>query len=59
MRANEVNLGSHVADTPDVNAADSKCITGPLPELVAQALTYLRMSFLTLKVSRKHGGGRN
>ena len=46
-------------NTPDGNTADSERIAGPLPEQIARALTYLRMSPLTSTVSRKDGGGRH
>ena len=51
-------MGTHEADTPDGSEADSERITGPLPERIARALTYLRVSPLNPTPSRKNGGGR-
>ena len=54
-----IDVASYKHDTPDGNTADSECITGPLPEQIARALTYLRVSPLTPTASRKDGGGRH
>ena len=52
-----IDVASYKHDTPDGNTADSERITGPLPEQIARALMYLRVSPLTPTISRK-GGGR-
>ena len=54
-----IDVASYKHDTPDGNTADSERITGPLPEQIARALTYLRVSPLTPTLSRKDGGGRH
>ena len=54
-----IDVASYKHEVPDGNAADSERITGPLPEQIARALTYLRVSPLTPTVSRKDGGGRH
>ena len=53
-----IDVASYRHDAPDGASADSTRITGPLPEQIARALTYVRVSPLTPTISRKDGGGR-
>ena len=59
MNAGEVDLGSHETDTPDGNAVDWERITGPVPDQVAQALTYLRISPMISTTTRRNGNGHH
>ena len=54
-----VDLASYHHDTPDGNTADSRRVTGPLPEQIAQVLTYFRSSALIPTASRKDWDGRH
>ena len=53
-----VDLAAYHHDTADGNTVDSRRITGPLPEQIAQVLTYFWSSPLIPTASRKDGDGR-
>ena len=53
-----VDLVAYRHDTADGNTADSRRITGPLPEQIGQVLTYFWSSPLIPVVSRKERDGR-
>ena len=53
-----VDMASYKHGAPDGEAADSARIAGPLPEQIARALAYLRVSPLNPTASRKDGWGR-
>ena len=53
-----IDLAVYTHDTPDGNTADSSRFVGPVPEQIAQVVSYLRVSPLTPTVSRKDGDGR-
>ena len=53
-----VDLAAYHHDTADGNTVDSRQITGPLPEQIAQVLTYFGSSPLIPTASRKDGDGR-
>ena len=54
-----VDVAAYRHDTPDGETIDSTRITGPLPEQIAQALTYFRSSALVPTASRKDWDGRH
>ena len=53
-----IDLAAYAHDEPDGNTVDSKRIVGPVPEQIAQALSYIRLSPLVPTLSRKDGEGR-
>lgn len=53
-----IDLALYKHDAPDGNTADSQRIAGPIPEQIAQALSWLRVSPLNPTVSVKSGDGR-
>ena len=53
-----MDLAAYHHDTADGNTVDSRRITGPLPEQIAQVLTYFGSSPLIPTASRKDGDGR-
>ncbi len=54
-----VDLAFYTHDIPHGKTADSKRVTGPLPEQIGQAISWLRISPLNPKVSIKDGDGRH
>ena len=53
-----IDLALYKHDAPDGNTADSQRIAGPIPEQIAQALSWLRVSPLNPTISVKSGDGR-
>ena len=53
-----IDVALYTHDAPDGNTADSQRIVGPIPEQIAQALSWLRISPLNPTVSVKSGDGR-
>ena len=53
-----IDLAAYAHEEPDGNTVDSKRIAGPVPEQIAQALSYIRLSPLVPTLSRKDGEGR-
>ena len=53
-----IDLAAYAHEEPDGNTVDSKRIVGPVPEQIAQALSYIRLSPLVPTLSRKDGEGR-
>ncbi len=53
-----VDLALYKHDEADGNTADAQRIAGPVPDQIAQALTWLRISPLNPTVSVKDGDGR-
>ena len=53
-----IDLAAYAHEDPDGNTIDTKRITGPVPEQIAQALSYIRLSPLVPTLSRKDGEGR-
>lgn len=53
-----IDLAVYTHDTPDGNTADSNRFVGPVPEQIAQVVSYLRVSPLAPTLSRKDGDGR-
>ena len=53
-----IDLAVYTHDTPDGNTADSNRFVGPVPEQIAQVVSYLRVSPLVPTVSRKDRDGR-
>ena len=53
-----IDLALYTHDTPDGNTADTQRMVGPIPEQIAQALSWLRISPLNPTVSVKGGDGR-
>ena len=53
-----VDLAAYRHGTADGNTADSRQVTGPLPEQIGQVLTYFWSSALIPTVSRKERDGR-
>ncbi len=53
-----IDLAVYTHDTPDGNTVDSNRFVGPVPEQIAQVVSYLRVSPLVPTVSRKDGDGR-
>ena len=53
-----IDLAVYTHDTPDGNTVDSNRFVGPVPEQIAQVVSYLRVSPLVPTVSKKDGDGR-
>ena len=53
-----VDLAAYQHDTAAGDSVDSRRVTGPLPDQIAQVLTYFRSSALTPTASRKDWDGR-
>jgi len=53
-----VDLALYTHDEPDGDAADRKRFSGPVPEQIEQAVSWLRASPLNPVASVKDGGGR-
>ncbi len=53
-----IDLAAYAHEDPDGNTIDTKRIVGPVPEQIAQALSYIRLSPLVPTLSRKDGEGR-
>lgn len=53
-----IDLAVYTHDTPDGNTVDSNRFVGPVPEQIAQVVSYLRVSPLVPTVSRKDRDGR-
>ena len=53
-----IDLALYTHDAPDGNTADTQRVVGPIPEQIAQALSWLRISPLNPTVSVKSGDGR-
>ena len=53
-----IDLAAYAHEDPDGNTIDTKRIVGPVPEQIAQALSYIRLSPLVPTRSRKDGDGR-
>lgn len=53
-----IDIAAYRHEIADGNAADTKRITGPLPEQISQALRYFQTSPLIATVSRKEAMGR-
>ena len=53
-----IDLAAYSHEDPDGNTIDAKRIVGPVPEQIAQALAYIRLSPLVPTISRKDGEGR-
>ena len=53
-----IDLAAYAHEDPDGNTIDAKRIVGPVPEQIAQALSYIRLSPLVPTLSRKDGEGR-
>ncbi len=53
-----IDLAAYAHEEPDGNTVDSKRIVGPVPDQIAQALSYIRLSPLVPTLSRKDGEGR-
>ena len=54
-----VDVAAYHHDKPDGETVDSRRIMGPLPEQIAQVLTYFRSSALVPTASRKDWDGRH
>ena len=54
-----VDVAAYHHATPDGETVDSRRVTGPLPEQIAQALTYFRSSAMVPTASRKDWDGRH
>jgi ATP-dependent DNA helicase RecG len=53
-----IDIAAYTDEVPDGNTADTKRITGPLPEQIIQVLRYFQTSPLMATLSRKEGTGR-
>lgn len=53
-----IDIAAYTHEVPDGNTADTKRVTGPLPEQIIQVLRYFQTSPLIATLSRKEGTGR-